>query len=284
MSTSNPTYKAYSFADHGEVYGVLETVFSKFGINYYLIGANARDVHLYKEGIKPNRGTADIDFAVMIPDFKVYNNLFKELCTLGFRKVTEPYRLIYDKTNTVLDLMPYGEIEEQHTINFNERDLSLSVLGFKEVGNFIEHVEIPEAGLTLPVTPIEGIFILKLVSYNDKPHRRQKDLEDIAILLKNAWDLHENEAYQNHPDIFNDDNFDTQTAAAKIIDKKMQPILNRNTKLKTTIIGIIEQSITKKTKAEQPEITMAQELNKTISEVQTIFTYLLAGINFNYKA
>lgn len=116
MSTSNLTYKDYSFADHGDVYNILEKVFSRFGINYYLIGANARDVHLYKKGIKPNRGTADVDFAVMVPDFKIYNALFDALCELGFRKVNEPYRLFYDKTNTVIDLMPYGELEENYTV------------------------------------------------------------------------------------------------------------------------------------------------------------------------
>jgi predicted nucleotidyltransferase len=66
MSTSNLTYKDYSFAHHGEVYIILEKVFAQFGIAYYLVGANARDVQLYKRGIKPSRGTADIDFAIIL--------------------------------------------------------------------------------------------------------------------------------------------------------------------------------------------------------------------------
>lgn len=281
MSISNPTYKDYSFADHREVYTILENVFSKFGIQYYLIGANARDVHLYKEGIKPNRGTADIDFAIMVPDFKVYDAIFNKLCEVGFRKVKEPYRLIFDKVNTVLDLMPYGEIEEDYTVNFDERVLSLSVLGFKEVGAHIEHVEVPELSLNIPVTPIEGIFILKLISWNDKPNLRQKDLEDIAVLLKNAWELYETEAYEKHLEIFDDENFETQTGAAHVIGKKMRPILNSNKTLQENIVNIIERSIEKKPKAEQPEITMAQELKMSIAEIQNILTYLLSGIKSN---
>lgn len=66
MSTSNPTYKDYSFAKHGEVYRILEEVFTANDIKYYLVGANARDVQLYKAGIKPTRSTADIDFAVIL--------------------------------------------------------------------------------------------------------------------------------------------------------------------------------------------------------------------------
>ena len=146
MSTSNLTYKDYSFANHGEVYQILEEVFTTYNITYYLIGANARDVQLYKAGIKPTRSTADIDFAIMVPDLEIYDNLIEELCNRGFKKTMENYRLVYDKTNTVLDLMPYGKIEQDYTINFNERDITLSVLGFKEVGDYTEEIEIKDAG------------------------------------------------------------------------------------------------------------------------------------------
>lgn len=121
MSTSSLTYKDYSFAHHGEVYVILEKVFAQFGITYYLVGANARDVQLYKRGIKPTRGTANIDFAVMVPDFDTYDAIFEALCALGFRKANESYRLYFEKTNTAIDLMPYGEIEQEYTVTFIER-------------------------------------------------------------------------------------------------------------------------------------------------------------------
>lgn len=280
MSISNQTYKDYSFQYHGEVYAILESVFTKHGITYYLIGANARDIHLYKKGIKPNRGTADIDFAVMIPDFEAYNALFNQLCTLGFKKVNEPYRLMFHKTNTVLDLMPYGKIEQAYTVNFTERALSLSVLGFKEVGEHIEAVEIVEEGYTIPVTPIEGIFILKLISWQDKPSFRTKDLDDLSFLLKHAWSIYETEAYEEHPDLFEDKNFDTQTAAAKIIGKKMAAILAKNQTLYTTITTVLKGGIVDNGKAKNPELNVAQNLNITIVKAKTILTYILDGINF----
>jgi predicted nucleotidyltransferase len=284
MSTSNQTFKEYSFQYHGEVYAILENVFAKKGITYYLIGANARDVHLYKEGIKPNRGTADIDFAIMIPDFDVYNALFDELCTLGFRKVNEPYRLVFDKTNTVLDLMPYGQIEEEYTLNFTERAVSLSVLGFKEVGEHIQNVEIPEEGYIIPVTPIEGIFILKLVSWQDKPSFRTKDLDDLSFLLKHAWEIYEEEAYIDHLDLFDDENFDMQTAAAKIIGKKMAVILAENQTLFDTITSILKEGILDDGKAKNTELNMAQNLDITIVKAKTILSYILQGINYKSKA
>lgn len=92
-------------------------------------------------------------------------------CDRGFIKTNEIYRLVYHKTNTILDLLPYGEIEQNHTINFDQRDMELSVLGFKEVGEQVENIHIKEAGFTLPTSPVVGLIILKLISWNDKLDR-----------------------------------------------------------------------------------------------------------------
>ena len=279
MSTSNQTYKQYSFAHHAKVYAILDAVFSKHGIVYYLIGANARDVQLYKQGIKPTRGTADIDFAIMVPDFDVYQSIFDTLCSNGFRTSQEAYRLVFDETNTVLDLMPYGEIEQEYTVNFTDRELSLSVLGFKEVGQHIENVKISEENYTLPVSPVEGLIILKLISWEDKPDLRIKDIEDISFLLQHAWQLYEEEAYTNHLDLFDDEDFDTQIVAARIIGRKMAPIINQNELLKLSIVSILVSSIANKQKAQNPEIILSQKMNKTIEDIQAILSAVLKGIN-----
>ncbi len=279
MSTSPQNFKQYSFAHHEDVYIILEEVFSIYNIKYYLIGANARDVQLYKRGIKPSRGTGDIDFAIMVPDIETYDCLFTELCNRGFLKAKEPHRLYYEKTNTAIDLLPYGEIEEAYTVNFVERNLILSVLGFREVGDSAEVFPLPNSGSIIPVTPVEGIFILKLVSWSEKPAHRIKDLEDISYLLKHAWDLYEEDAYDDHLDLFDDDDFEVIKVSARIIGRKMRPILDENLTLKETIVSILKNSIQDKDKAENPEVTLAQEMNKTIDEIQEILHNILIGIH-----
>lgn len=276
MSISNPTYKDYSFANHGEVYQILEEVFTSHSIKYYLIGANARDVQLYKAGLKPARNTADIDFAIMVPDFEKYDILFDELCSRGFKKTNENYRLIYDKSNTILDLLPYGEIEQDYTVNFDSRDISLSVLGFKEVGEQAEEIIIKEAGFSLPTSPVVGLIILKLVSWNDKKDRI-KDLEDISLLLDSGWEFYEDEAYENHLDLFVDD-FEMTTAAARIIGRKMKPILASNEKLHQTIMHLLEEAILEKPKANTTEVILALNMKKSLQEVQKILSQIKQGI------
>jgi len=263
MSISNPTYKDYSFANHGEVYQILEEVFTSHNIKYYLIGANARDVQLYRVGLKPARNTADIDFAIMVPDFEKYDVLFNELCCRGFKKTTESYRLIYDKTDTILDLLPYGEIEQNYTVNFDARDVSLSVLGFKEVGEQAEEITIKEAGFSLPTSPVVGLIILKLVSWNDKKDRI-KDLEDISLLLNSGWEFYEAEAYENHLDLFEGDNFEMTTAAARIIGRKMKPILESNSRLHQTVMDILDDAIQEKPKANITEVILALNMKKSL--------------------
>ncbi len=82
----------------------------------------------------------DIDFAIMLPDMITYEKVFSDLLTSGFRDTKMPYRLIYDKTNTVINILPFGEIEEKGTVKFTERETELSVVGFKEVNEITQNL------------------------------------------------------------------------------------------------------------------------------------------------
>src|SRR5690606_36768003 len=125
-------------------------------------------------------------------------------CKKGFGRTKENYRLMYDETNAIIDLMPYGKMEQDSIVNLTERDISLSVLGFKEVGEYAENIAIEEVGFSLPTSPVVGLIILKLISGSDKRYRT-KDLEYISMLLNHGWELYEEESYEKHLDLFDDD-------------------------------------------------------------------------------
>ena len=74
------------------------------------------------------------------------------------------------------------------------------------------------------------------------------------------------------------ENFEVTKLAARIIGRKMRPILDENPTLKETIVSILRNSIRDKEKAENPEVTLAQEMNKTIDEIQEILHKILIGI------
>ena len=277
MSTSHLTFKDYSFSAHTEVYKVLDATFKTHGISYYLIGANARDVQLYKAKAKPTRITGDIDFAVLVPDFDTYASLQEALIAGGFTKTEFPYRLFHTASNTIIDLMPFGKIQDANKVVFN-KNLTLSVLGYKEVHEHIEPFTLPETGLSIPVTPLEGLFILKWISWQEKPER-QKDLDDLGMLLKNAWDVLSEEAYQEHSDLFDEENFKMINAAARILGRKMQPILELDSTLNENITNLLDTAIATKARSGNLEITFAEILKIDIEETRAILQEIVKGIN-----
>ena len=281
MNTSNQSYKAYSFADHKEVYLLLENTFKAFDVHYYLIGANARDVELYKANQKPNRGTADIDFAVMLPDIETYTAITDHLKTKGFADAygKEPHRLFHEKSNTVIDLLPYGELESNYTVKFTDRNIELSVIGFKEVGEDVQNFEHP-AGLSIPVTPAHGIVILKLISWSKK-NERVKDLKDIKALLDAAWQLYENEFYCENSEysyLTSNNPFEMETVAAHIMGRKMQNILNKNNDLKSLIKTQLKNELTDETGPKTKIIAVEEKM--AVEEIKKLFTALLDGVNY----
>ncbi|MCX6271032.1 MAG: nucleotidyl transferase AbiEii/AbiGii toxin family protein [Bacteroidetes bacterium] len=183
---SNKTFRELSFPFFREAFIILDMVFQEMGIFYYLIGAQARDIHLLDQGIAPSRGTQDIDFAVMLPDMEHYEALISELEKHGFERVSEPYRMIFRPAITVIDLLPFGEIEEMSTVRFTERDIEISVIGFREVGEGA--LDYPVENLTIRISPLEGLTILKLLSWRDK-HERTKDLHDFGVILTHYFEM-----------------------------------------------------------------------------------------------
>lgn len=179
MSTSNQTYKELSIPYFKESFNCIDEVMQELQVPYYLIGVSAIALELLKEGIKPSRGTKDIDFAVMISSMKDYENISTALQAKGFNKISAPWTFYSEKFNVAIDLLPFGEVEENNTINFNKRYTDLHVLGFREVMEEAVQVEIEEKIANIP--PLPGMVILKLIAWSDRPERILKVLENNLV-------------------------------------------------------------------------------------------------------
>lgn len=116
--TSNLTYRDLSIPYFIEVFKMVDEVMKLNGSPFYLIGVNAADLQLLKQGVKPSRGTKDIDFAVMTPSFQGYEKIKDDLIAKGFNQAKVPFTLYHPKYNAAIDLLPFGQIEENDTINF----------------------------------------------------------------------------------------------------------------------------------------------------------------------
>ncbi len=275
-NTSNKTYRELSLPYFKEVFAIIDKGFHDLGIEYYLIGAQARNFHLLENGIAPRRGTQDIDFAVMLPEMKSYEEMKNRLIESGFNKANEPYRLIYDKTNTVIDLLPFGEIEEEGRVTFTERETELSVIGMKEVNEHTVNAELEE--LTIRVSPLEGIVILKLISFSEKPVR-QKDLDDISEILSNYFDINQERFYADHLDVVDEiesDNF-VQVAGARLMGRDMKKILSLSEKLSKQIELTIQNELEEKT-GSMAQYYLSKNIFPNFDLIKNIFSQLLKGI------
>ena len=214
----------------------------KLNVPYYLIGASAIALELLKEGIKPSRGTKDIDFAIMIASLQEFETIVEELSSYGFNKVEAPWTLYNDKFNVAIDLLPFGEIEENFTINFNERYTDLHVLGFSEVLQNPETVHIEEKSVQIPSLP--GMVILKLIAWSDRPEERDSDLYDILRIIEYYFDLNFDEIVEHHNDTFpDDDDLDQLKIAARVLGRKASQFLNVSEAIRNRILNTLNDNV-----------------------------------------
>ncbi|CAH8282667.1 nucleotidyltransferase AbiEii toxin of type IV toxin-antitoxin system [Mariniflexile fucanivorans] len=242
MSISNQTYKELAIPYFKEVFDIIDEVMLKLNVPYYLIGASAIALELLKDGIKPSRGTKDIDFAIMISSIQEFETIVMELSNYGFKKVEAPWTLYNDKFNIVIDLLPFGEIEEKFTVNFNKRYTDLHVLGFSEVLQDPETVQIEEKIVQIPSLP--GMVILKLIAWSDRPEERDSDLGDILRIIEHYFSLNLDEIIEFHNDIFPEEGeLDQLKIAARVLGRKASQFLDVSPAINERILKTINENV-----------------------------------------
>lgn len=242
MNTSGQTYKDLSIPYFKEVFQIIDEVLTQNDIPYYLIGVNAIALELLEKGHKPSRGTKDIDFAIMIASLEAFKEVTGRLEERGFTKVSAPWTFYHEAYKAVVDLLPFGEVEQNDTVNFNERYTDLHVLGFKEVLAQSKEIWIEEKVARIP--PLHGMVILKLVAWSDRPEERDNDPFDILFIIRKYFDLEYDDIFDNHYDAFPDggNEFDQLQIAARVLGRKSAAILAQSEKLKERILNVLEQN------------------------------------------
>lgn len=241
MITSNQTYKQLSIPYFREVFSCIDKVMEQLKVPYYLIGASAIALNLLKKGIKPSRGTKDIDFAIMISSINEFEGIVELLIIEGFAKVKDAaWRLYHKEYNIVIDLLPFGEIEEEFTVNFNERHTDLHVLGFKEVLENATTVQIEEKTVQIP--PLSGMVILKLIAWSDRPERRDNDLSDILKIIEHYFEFNYDEILSEHYDTIPEDEFDQLKIASRVLGRKASKFITVSDKIKERILTTLNKN------------------------------------------
>ena len=220
--------------DIAKMLSIAQKVFESFNIDFYLVGAVARDIQFSANPeLASLRKTNDVDMAIMINDEEQFYEIKKALLATGYftEHETEPIKLFY-KHAIEFDLLPFGGIEnDDYEIRIHKpRLFIMDMPGFREA-SFYKEVVIVSDDFKLNVCSLEALVLLKLFAYNDKPDR-SKDILDINHIIKAYFDLFSDEIYENDLEIM--DLYDTANTkylslvAARIIGRKMKLILSDN--------------------------------------------------------
>ncbi len=255
--------------DFLEMLAALERGFAAFHVDFYLVGAVARDIWMTAiHEIPPSRITRDIDFAVFIEDKGTYEKLKRHLIEIEhFQPSKENNFVLLWQGRMQVDLLPFGSIEDENAkVNFDGTGLtSLNMPGFKEIyDSGLPEVEL-EGEHRFKFCTLPGIVILKLIAWEDRPEIRRDDLKDVLTILSHFFGMYTDLIYEHHSDLFGNDDFGLDLIAARVMGREMSKIAGRNEKLYGRLSNLLEKNTMDVNTSEIGKI-MANMANTTVAE------------------
>lgn len=190
-----------------------------------------------------------------------------------------PWTFYHKGFDIAINILPFGEIEENNTVNFNQRNIDFHVLGLSTVLLTEESntVLIDEKIVNIP--SLHGMILLKLVAWSDRPEKRENDLGDILLILSNYYWFMMDSIYDNHPDLLdllNDDGENSQRiVAARVLGREAANFLRSHNQLKERIFSVLEENINSQYQsaiAKDWAGKLQESIEYTLSLIEAFFT------------
>jgi predicted nucleotidyltransferase len=212
---------------------ILKKVADSLGVNFFVVGASARDFILrHQYGIEPRRKTGDIDLGVEVASWEQFKTLFESLISTGqFSPASERHRL---RCGTVLlDILPFGPItDEDKKISWPpEHEIIMSMAGFEEAYKHSITVRVTsDPDLDIKLATLPGLAIMKLVSWKEKYPDRKRDAEDLLLIMNKYEEAGNSERlYEEDLPLLQGEGFDTTLAGARLLGRDMAKISDSKT-------------------------------------------------------
>ena len=260
---SNPELK--------EILQVLNAFFQSKKIDFYIVGATARDIlltNLY--GLIPERKTMDIDIAIAISNWEEFEIIERELPQREYfeKDSHQKQRFIY-KESYAIDVIPFGGIAQKDGNIYWPPDgvIAMSVSGFPEIAAATISVSIDNE-FDIKVSSLSGFFLLKLIAWKDRHLYSSKDAYDIALILLHYLEINEQRAYEEHYDLYEVEPFDQVEASGRLIARDVKALIGYNKDTMTYLIKILEKEIT--LAQESPLVNQLVKTSKRLNPMQVL--------------
>lgn len=257
-----------------ELKGILQalnTFFQSKEIDFYIVGATARDIlltNLY--GLIPERKTMDIDIAIAISNWEEFEIIERELPQREYfeKDSHQKQRFIY-KGFYAIDMIPFGKIAQKDGNIYWPPDgvIAMSVSGFPEIAAATISVSIDNE-FDIKVSSLSGFFLLKLMSWKDRHLYSSKDAYDIALILLHYLEINEQRAYEEHYDLYEAEPFDQVEASGRLIARDVKALIGYNKDTMTYLIKILEKEIT--LAQESPLVNQLVKTSKRLNPMQVL--------------
>jgi predicted nucleotidyltransferase len=245
MNTFNlPTDK---IPDHlRQIVIAIQEILGKKAYDFILIGATARDLILNGQyNLGAGRVTLDVDFALYIPEWDSYAEMINNLLASGRFSATQVmHKLLYNNYCEV-DIVPFGEIQDENGAYTWPPDhiQSMNVAGFMEIREQCITFQVEGEVISINAAPIHAIYFMKILAWNDRKHKDDKDGKDQGFILSNYIELKYDVLYDQYKDIVESDDWDTITSCARMLGRDIADLLKDNGKALETTCGIIEREL-----------------------------------------
>jgi predicted nucleotidyltransferase len=212
----------------------VRTIADSLGIPFFVVGASARDYILrYCYGIEPRRMTTDIDLGVEVAGWEQYTKLRKALETTGkfIPDEREAQRLHFD--SVFIDIVPFGPItdKDRRVAWPPEHEIFMSMVGFREAYEYSITVRFSKNPvLDVKVATLPGLAIMKLISWKEKYPERQKDAEDLLLIMHKYEETGNfDRLYEQERDLLKEESFDVTHASIRLLGRDMAKIADPET-------------------------------------------------------
>lgn len=200
-------------------------------IPYCLIGAQALAFWLHGVYGRPvGRVSGDMDMAIVVSDWRQFARIKTELCKLADFKENpnRPQKLMFKAREGLLlpvDFVPCGDVEQNGELSWPpDHSFVMNSAGLLEVVEHAQALKI-EPALEVSVATLRGIALLKLLAWQDRHLRDNKDASDIAVIARNyeaAGNL--DRLYERHEDLLEASDYDPVPAGARMLARDIVEI------------------------------------------------------------
>ncbi|MDF1515242.1 MAG: hypothetical protein P1S60_15645 [Anaerolineae bacterium] len=99
------------------------------------------------------------------------------------------------------------------------------------------------ANVRFHLASLDALAVLKLISWNERPEWRGKDIEDFLYILDKYFDLHSNEIFEKYNYLFDSESDNMKIIGATVMGIKLQSILTAHDPLYSDLNNIIIKNI-----------------------------------------